>query len=165
MSLLLNMLSRLVIAFLPRSKCLLISWLQSRSAVILEPKKIKSVTVSIVSPSICHEVLTQWTVGHQAPLSMGFSGQDCWSGLPFPPPGHLPDPGIEPTSLTSPALAGGFFTTSTTIHNMKWSRGTGKDWTNYGMLSYINHPYLYIQNIYHRHWTIIIYRPLRSCLL
>ena len=57
MSLLYNMLSRLVIAFLPRSKHLLISWLQSPSAVILEPKKIKSVTVSIVSPSICHEVM------------------------------------------------------------------------------------------------------------
>ena len=57
MSLLFNMLSRLVIAFLPRSKCLLISWLQSPSAVILEPKKIKSLTVSIVSPSICHEVM------------------------------------------------------------------------------------------------------------
>ena len=50
-------LSRLVIAFLPRSKRLLISWLQSPSAVILEPKKIKSVTISIVSPSICHEVM------------------------------------------------------------------------------------------------------------
>ena len=57
MSLLLNMLSNLVIAFLPRSKCLLISWLQSPSTVILEPKKIKPVTVSIVSPSICHEVM------------------------------------------------------------------------------------------------------------
>ena len=57
MSLLFNMLSRLVIAFLPRSKRLLISWLQSLSTVILEPKKIKSVTVSIVSPSICHEVM------------------------------------------------------------------------------------------------------------
>uniref|UniRef100_A0A8B9YEU5 Reverse transcriptase domain-containing protein n=1 Tax=Bos mutus grunniens TaxID=30521 RepID=A0A8B9YEU5_BOSMU len=56
MSLLLNMLSRLVITFLPRSKCLLISWLQSLSAVILEPKKIKSDTVSTVSPSISHEV-------------------------------------------------------------------------------------------------------------
>ena len=56
MSLLFNMLSRLVIAFLPRSKHLFISWLQSPSAVILEPKKIKSVTVSIVFPSICHEV-------------------------------------------------------------------------------------------------------------
>ena len=57
MSLLLNMLSRLVITFLPRSKRLLISWLQSPSAVILEPKKIKSVTVAFVSPSICHEVM------------------------------------------------------------------------------------------------------------
>ena len=57
MSLLFNMLSMLVIAFLPRSKHLLISWLQSPSAVILEPKKIKSLTVSFVSPSICHEVM------------------------------------------------------------------------------------------------------------
>ncbi|CAI9152346.1 unnamed protein product [Rangifer tarandus platyrhynchus] len=57
MSLLFNMLSRLVIAFLPRSNCLLISWLQSPSAVILEPKKIKSVTVPTVSPSVCHEVM------------------------------------------------------------------------------------------------------------
>ena len=56
-SLLFNMLSRLVIAFLPRSKHLLISWLQSPSAVILEPAKIKSVTGSIVSPSICHDVM------------------------------------------------------------------------------------------------------------
>ena len=57
MSLLFNMLSRLVIAFLPKSKHLLISWLQSPSAVMMEPKKIKSVIVSIVSPSICHEVM------------------------------------------------------------------------------------------------------------
>ena len=57
MSLLFNMLSRLVIACLPRSKCLLISWLQSPSTVILEPKKIKSLTVSIVSPIICREVM------------------------------------------------------------------------------------------------------------
>ena len=57
MSLLFNMLSRLVITFLPRSKCLLISWLQSPSAVILEPRKIKSYTVSTVSPSISHEVM------------------------------------------------------------------------------------------------------------
>ena len=57
MSLLFNMLSRLVIAFLPSSKRLLISWLQSPSAVILEPPKIKSVNVSIASPSICYEVM------------------------------------------------------------------------------------------------------------
>ena len=57
MPLLFNMLSRLVITFLPKSKHLLISWLQSPSAVILEPKKIKSLTVSIVSPSVCQEVM------------------------------------------------------------------------------------------------------------
>ena len=57
---------------------------------------------------------TLWTVAHQAPLSMKFSRQEYWSGLPFPPPGDLPDPGIEPASLISPALAGGFFTTSAT---------------------------------------------------
>ena len=57
MSVVFNMLSRLVIAFLPRSKHLLISWLWSPSAVILQPKKIKSLTVSIVSPSFCHEVM------------------------------------------------------------------------------------------------------------
>ena len=57
MSLLFNILSRLVITFLPRSKHLLISWLQSPSAMILEPPKIKSVSVSTVSPSICHEVM------------------------------------------------------------------------------------------------------------
>ena len=57
MSLLLNMLPRLVITFLPRSKGLLLSWLQSPSAVILEPRKIKSDTVSTVSPSISHEVM------------------------------------------------------------------------------------------------------------
>ena len=57
---------------------------------------------------------TPWTVAHQAPLSMGFSMQEYWSGLPFPVPGDLPDPGIELTSLMSPALAGRFFTTSAT---------------------------------------------------
>ena len=57
MSLLFDMLSKFVVAFLPRSKCLLISWLQSPSAVILEPKIIKSASVSTVSPSICHQVM------------------------------------------------------------------------------------------------------------
>jgi len=52
------------------------------------------------------------TVAHQAPLSMGFSRQEYWCGLPCPPPGDLPDTGIQPVSLMSPALAGGFFTTS-----------------------------------------------------
>ena len=55
---------------------------------------------------------TLWTVPCPAPLSMGFSRQEYRSGLPCPPPRDLPDPGIEPVSLMSPALAGGFFTTS-----------------------------------------------------
>ena len=55
-------------------------------------------------------VVTLWTVALQAPLSMEFSRQEYWSGLPHPPPGDLLNPGIEPASPTSPALAGGFFT-------------------------------------------------------
>ena len=55
---------------------------------------------------------TPWTVAHQAPLSMGFSRQEHWSGLPFHTPGYLTEPGVELTSLVSPALADGFFTTS-----------------------------------------------------
>ena len=56
---------------------------------------------------------TPWTVACWAPLSLGFSRQRYWSGLPFPHPGDLPDPGIEPVSLMSPVLSGGFFNTST----------------------------------------------------
>ena len=73
-----------------------------------------------------------WTVAHQAPLSMEFSRQKYWSGLPFPSLGYLPDPVIEPVSLASPALAGGFFTSSTTriyfciIHKFL---GTCRFWT------------------------------------
>ena len=55
---------------------------------------------------------TPWTAARQAPLSMEFSRQEYWSGLPFSSPEDLPDPGIKPASLRSPALAGGFFTTS-----------------------------------------------------
>ena len=55
---------------------------------------------------------TLWTVAHQAPLSMGFSRQEYWSGLPFPTPGDLSDPRIKPTSPASPELAGGFFATT-----------------------------------------------------
>ena len=58
--------------------------------------------------------VTLWTVGCQAPLSMESPRQEYWSGLSFPPPGNLPDSGIEPTSLMSPALAGGFFITNAT---------------------------------------------------
>ena len=68
------------------------------------------------APSLSHVWLfvTSWTVARQAPRSIGFSRQEYWSGFQCPPPGNLPDPGIKPISLMSPALAGGFFTTSTT---------------------------------------------------
>ena len=59
-------------------------------------------------------LVTLWTVACQAPLSVGLSRQEYWCGLPCPPPGDLPDPGIKPVSLVSPALAGVFFTTSAT---------------------------------------------------
>ena len=62
----------------------------------------------------CLTLATPWTVAYQAPLSMVFSRQEYWSGLLYPPPGDLPNPGIKPASLMSPVLACGFFTTSTT---------------------------------------------------
>ena len=65
----------------------------------------------------CLTFAIQWTVARQALLSMGFSRQENWSGLPCPPPEDFPDPGTEPISLMSPALAGEFFTTSTTDTN------------------------------------------------
>ena len=66
---------------------------------------------AVLSHSVMSDSVTPWTVAHQALLSVGFSGQEYWSRLPFPSPGDLPNPGIE---LTSPALAGKFFTTSPT---------------------------------------------------
>ena len=65
-------------------------------------------------------LVTLWTVAPQAPLSLGFSRQEYWSGLPFPSPGDLPDPGIEPESLMFPALAGRFFTTSATLDSCSY---------------------------------------------
>ena len=74
--------------------------------------------IQIVCVCVCALSLTRvwlfetpWAVPRQAPLSMGFSRQECWSGLPCPPPGDLPDPGIEPVSPESASLASGFFTT------------------------------------------------------
>ena len=72
---------------------------------------------------------TPWTVAHQAALSMGFSRQEYWSGLPFPLPGDHPDPGTKPSSLMSPAIPGGSFTTSATweaIHDKYRGRGSGQ---------------------------------------
>ena len=64
--------------------------------------------------SVVSDSATLWTIDRQTSLSMEFSRQEYWSGLPCPPPGDLPDPGIKLASLLSPVLAGGFFTTSAT---------------------------------------------------
>ena len=73
--------------------------------------------------------VTPWTVAHQAPLSMAFSRQEYWSSLTFPLPEDLPDPGMEPTSLTSPALAGGFFTASATWEDLTdLQQGVNQGW-------------------------------------
>ena len=75
----------------------------------------KSMHVCMLSYFSCVQLCaTLWTVAHQTPLSMGFSKHEYWSGLPCSPPGDLPNPGIKSASLMSPALAGRFFTTSTT---------------------------------------------------
>ena len=72
------------------------------------------VCMHTISLHSCPHLMTLWTVAHEALLSMGFSRQGYWSGFSCPPPGDLPDPGIEPKSLMSPALADRFFTTSAT---------------------------------------------------
>ena len=60
--------------------------------------------------SVVSDSATPWTVAHQAPLSLEFSRQEYWNGLTFPPPGDIPDTQVEPASLVSPAVTGGFFT-------------------------------------------------------
>ena len=86
------------------------------SSVCNDGQKEKAKTVN---PSWCCLVesdsfVTLWTVAHQSPLSLGFPRQEYWSGLPFPSPGDLPDPGIKPKS---PELASGFFTTEPLVMN------------------------------------------------
>ena len=73
-----------------------------------------SFTTTKRNEEVAYKLKTPWAVTHQAPLSMGFSRQEYWRRLPFPSSGDLPNPGIKPESLTSPALAGLFFTTNTT---------------------------------------------------
>ena len=83
--------------------------------------------------------VTPWTVVRQAPLSMGFSRQEDWSGLPCPPPGDLLDPGIEPTSPMSPALRGRFFTISTT-----WEAHTYRQMGTYTYMCAIKYIHIYL---------------------
>ena len=77
------------------------------------------ITLCVLSHfSLIQLFATSWTVARQAPVSMGLSRQKSWSVLPCPPPGDLPDPGIKPESLMSPALAGEFFTTSKRVERV-----------------------------------------------
>ena len=131
MSLLLNMLSRLLITFLPRSKHLLISWLQSPSAVILEPRKIKSDTVSTVSPSISHEVmgpdaiiLVFWML---ASLLLSIPGHlDCACRIWRLPAQQLSDSGLrcflqQPTQVQELGTVSGTWTTNyRSVSSAKW---------------------------------------------
>ena len=78
--------------------------------------------------SVVTDSWTLRTVAQQTPLSVGFSRQEFYSGLPFPPPGNLPNPGMEPTSLTSPALAGGFLATSATWETSPILKGSKLFW-------------------------------------
>ena len=90
------------------------SWGALYTFIIIQIKSESSIYLLLSYFSHVWLFATLWTVACQAPLSLGFSRQEYWSGLPCPPPGDLPEPGIEPTSLMSPELAGRFFTTSAT---------------------------------------------------
>ena len=98
----------------------LLKSLETAAMTLMEKSKIWLTKFPFSVCAVCWAALvmfdcgTLWTVAHQAPLPMGFSRQEYWSGLPCPPPGDLLNPGIKPTSLTPPALTGGFFTTSAT---------------------------------------------------
>ena len=86
--------------------------------------------------------MSPWTIAHQAPLPMEFSRQEYWSGVPFLTPGDLPNPGVEPASLASPALAGGFFTTSDPREAADGLHYTNKDMTllrKFFKKKYVNH--------------------------
>ena len=80
-----------------------------------------------------------WTVVHQVPLSLEFSRQENWGGLPFPSPGDLPNPGIKPVSLVSPALAGRFFTTA--------SPEKPKEWAKHPLNIVIDHFYFFLDKL------------------
>ena len=96
--------------------------------------------VDVLSRFNCVQLFaTGWTVAYQAPQSMGFSRQEYWSGLLCPPSGNLPNPGIEPPSLRSPALIGTFFTTSATWEAQSPCNDFGKRFTVY-ISSFLKNP-------------------------
>ena len=98
------------------TKCILFPRIST--ATILKIDLLKTTELLLLLCCVHHVWLfaSPWTVAQKAPLSMGFPRQKYWSGLPFPSAGDFSDPGMEPSSLASPELAGGFFTTSTKAH-------------------------------------------------
>ena len=110
---------------------------------LLEPTKSMVLWPIIIFAKISRSVMSNslfsklWTVAHQTPLSKGLSRQEYWGGVPCPPPEDLPNPGIKPTSPASPALAGRFFTTSTTWKPIIILFPTKKD-TRLPMMIYYN---------------------------
>ena len=89
---------------------------------------------------------TLWIVAHQPPLSIKFSRQEYWSGLPCPPPEGLPHLGIEPTSLLSPALAGGFFTSAQPGKPLNWVETSNKvEYSLLGQLAPLHHTELQLE--------------------
>ena len=95
--------------------CQIKAWKLAKYNVVFMGSRVEFPVLQILAAcsiaKVCSLFVTPWTVAHQALLSMGFSRQEYWSGLPFSSPGDLADPGIEPVSLSFPALAGGFFIT------------------------------------------------------
>ena len=112
---------------------------------------------------------TPWTAAHQALLSREFPRQEYWSGMPFLPPGDLPDPGIEPMSLMLLALAGGFFTTSANWEELRrfykpgnrnhWTNLDRKVWPGCQLLDWVSHGHYFHLRM---EWPAGLFRPLLS---
>ena len=94
--------------------------IELKSSIFVISNKCVCVVCVCVCVQLCPMLVTLQTVAHQALMSMGFSRQEYWSEQPFPSPGHLPDSEIKPVTLESPALAGRFFTNSTTLEDLNF---------------------------------------------
>ena len=107
--------------------------------------------------------VTLWSVAHQVLLSTGFSRQEYWSGLPFPTPGDLPNPGIQPKSLASPTVTGGFFTTEPLGKSCKWLYGVSNSGVLDSKFNTIS-PVIYI-DCYTFIYTFVTISPISNMLL
>ena len=133
-----------MLPFLPRSQRLPNATRLILTALASDQALLASVCVHAQSLQLCPSLCDTTDCNTQDPLSMEFSRQEYWSGLPCPPPGGLHDPGIEPACLTSPALSGRFFTTSTTweapLLLLFYKSPTGLPATSYPVALFSNSP-------------------------